>query len=49
LDQGVEQGFIDLAQAPHARMGTKRVEDAHVGRAMAMAQPGKGAPSTLFG
>ena len=35
-------------QAQDARMGTKRVEDAHIGGAMAVAQSGKGAPGTLF-
>jgi len=48
LDQRLEQGFIDLSQSPHARMGAKRIQDAHVGRAMAMAQPCKGTPGALF-
>jgi hypothetical protein len=46
--QRLEQGFIDLSQSHHARMGAKRIKDAHVGRAMAMAQPCKGTPGALF-
>lgn len=48
MDQRLEQGFIDLSQSPHTRMGAKRIKDAHVGRAMAMVQPCKGTPSTLL-
>ena len=48
LDQRLEQGLIDLSQSPHARMGAKRIKEAHVGRALAMAQLCKGTPGALF-
>jgi hypothetical protein len=49
LDQRLEEGLVDLPQPQHAHSGAKRVEDANVGCAMAVAQPGKIPPSPLLG
>jgi hypothetical protein len=49
LDQRLEDRFVDLPQSHHAQMEAKGIEDAHVGHTMAMAQPGKAAPSALLG
>ncbi len=45
----MEDHFVDLPQSHHAKMETKCIEAARVGHAMAMAQPGKSAPSPLLG
>jgi hypothetical protein len=49
LDQGLENRFIDLPQTADACAGAKRIEDANVGCAMAMAQPGEIPPRALLG
>ena len=49
LDQRLEEGLIDLPQPQHAHTGTKRVEDANVRYAMAIAQPGEIPPRALLG
>lgn len=49
LEQRLEDRFVDLAQSQDAQVGAKRMEEANIGSAMAMAQSGKGAPSALFG
>ena len=49
LDQRLENRFIDLSQSPNARAGAKRVEDANVGGAMAVAQSGEITPGALLG
>jgi hypothetical protein len=49
LDQRRKDHFVDLPQAHDAQMEAKGVQDAGVGHAMAMAQPGKVAPGALLG
>jgi len=49
LDQRLQDRFVDPPQSHHAQMEAKCIEDADVGHAMAMAQPGKAAPSALLG
>jgi len=49
LDQRLEEGLIDLPQPQHTHTGPKRVEDANVRYAMAMAQPGEIPPRALLG
>jgi hypothetical protein len=48
LDQRLEDRFVDLPQSHDAHAGAKRVEDANIGCAMAMAQAGKIPPSPLL-
>jgi hypothetical protein len=49
LDQGLVDPFVDLPQSHHAQTEPKCIEDADIGHAKAMAQPGKVAPSALLG
>jgi hypothetical protein len=49
LDQGLENGFIDLPQSHDPETRPKRMKNAHVGHAVAMPQAGEAAPSSLFG
>lgn len=48
-DQRLEEGLIDLPQPQHAHTGAKRIEDANVGCAMAITQPGEIPPRALLG
>jgi hypothetical protein len=49
LDQRLEKRFVDLPQSADAYTGAKRVEDASVGCAMAITQPGEIPPRALLG
>jgi len=49
LHQRLEDRLVDLPQSHDAHEGAKGVEDANIGGAMAMAQPGKVSPTALFG
>jgi hypothetical protein len=49
LDQRLENRFVDLPQSHHPDTGAKGIENANVGRAMAMAQPGEIPPRPLLG
>ncbi len=49
LDQRLEDHIVDLPQSHYAQMEAKGVQDAGVGHAMAMAEPGKAAPGALLG
>jgi len=48
-DQRLENRFVDLPQSHYAQMEAKGVQDAGVGHALAMADPGKTAPGSLLG
>jgi hypothetical protein len=48
LDQGLENRFVDLPQSADACAGAKRVQDANIGRAMAVAQSGEIPPRALL-
>lgn len=49
MDEGLEQGVVDLPQPQHAQPGAKRMEDTDIGYFVEAAQPGKGSPSRLLG
>jgi hypothetical protein len=49
LDQRLENRFVDLPQSQDPHAGAKGVEDANIGSALAMAQPGEIPPSALLG
>jgi hypothetical protein len=49
LDQRLENGFVNLPQSADACAGAKRVQDANVGGAMAITQPGEIPPRALLG
>lgn len=49
MDQGLEDRFVDLPQSHHTQMEPKGIEDADIGHAMALAQPGEVTPSALLG
>jgi hypothetical protein len=49
LDQRLEDCVVDLPQSHYAQMEAKGIQDAGVGHAMAMPEPGKAAPGALLG
>jgi hypothetical protein len=49
LDQRLENRFVDLPQSHDPHAGAKGVENANIGCAVAMAQPGEIPPRALLG